>query len=104
LGLQASQVVAVARWAQKRDGKPVTVRAIGPRTSLVALVAAGLEDKAVGRLELRGSLRSLKELIEQNRGVDQMPEMFCFGLLKEFDVPQLTALVRPRPVALTLRF
>ena len=39
-------------------------------------------------------------MLEQNRSVDQMPEMFCFGLLEALDVKQLTALVAPRPVTL----
>jgi hypothetical protein len=99
LGLQASQLAAVARWA-KGSGGPVTVVAVGPRLSTVALVAAALEEKAVGGLELHGALGSLKEVIEQNRSVDQMPEMFCFGLLEAADVKQLAALVAPRPLRL----
>jgi hypothetical protein len=98
LGLQASQLVALARWAAKDSGQPVTVIATGPRTALAALVAAGLEPKAIARVELEGCLASLKEVIEQNRSVDQTPELFCFGLLKHFDVKYLTALAAPRPV------
>jgi hypothetical protein len=99
LGLQASQVAAVARWArgQYKDG-PVSIVASGPRTSLAALVAAGLEEKAIAGLQLAGSLASLKEIIEQNRSVQEMPEAFCFGLLEKFDIKQLIALVAPRPV------
>jgi hypothetical protein len=101
LGVQASELAAVARWslAEHKNG-PVAVVAVGPRMSLISLVAAGLEEKAVGRLELHGALGSLKEILEQNRSVDQMPEMFCFGLLEAFDVKQLSALVAPRPVTL----
>ncbi len=99
LGLQASQVAAVARWAAAGDGnRPVTLVALGPRSSAFALVAAGLEEKAVGRVELDGSLGSLREVIEQNWSVTEKPELFCFGLLEAFDVKQLTALVAPRPV------
>ncbi|HTU91270.1 MAG TPA: hypothetical protein VMF69_14415, partial [Gemmataceae bacterium] len=92
---------AVARWslAEHKQG-PVGVAAVGPRMSLIALVAAALEDEAIGRLVLQGTLGSLKELLEQNRAVDQLPEMFCFGLLEAFDVKQLSALVAPRPVLL----
>jgi len=99
LGLQASQVAAVARWstAQHSSG-PVRLVAVGPRSSVFALVAAGLEGMAVGQLELHGSLGSLKEVIEQNWGVNQKPELFCFGLLESFDVKHLAALVAPRPV------
>jgi acetyl esterase/lipase len=103
LGIQASELAAVARWslAEHKQG-PASIFAVGPRMSLIALIAAALEGKAIGRLVLQGALGSLKELLEQNRSVDQMPEMFCFGLLEAFDVKQLTALVAPRPVTLPL--
>ena len=101
LGLQASQVAAVARWsmAEHKSG-PVAVVARGERSSLFALVGAALEEKAIGRVELHGSLGSLKEVIEKNWTMNQKPELFCFGLLESFDVVQMAALVAPRPVEL----
>jgi Acetyl xylan esterase (AXE1) len=100
LGIQARELAAIATWsdAEHKSG-PVSVVAVGPRMSMIALVAAGLDEKAIGRLELHGALGSLKEIIEKNRSVDQWPEMFCFGLLEAFDVKQLVALAAPRPVA-----
>lgn len=101
LGLQASQVAAVARWATSHysDG-PATVVAVGPRSSAFALITAAIEPQAVVRIELRRSLRSLKEVVERNWQVSEKPELFCFGLLERFDLPQITALVTPRPVIL----
>lgn len=98
LGLQASQVVAAARWLQSRNAGPVTVVAIGPRSSLFALVAAGIEPKAIAGLQLHESFGSLKEIIEKNMTVRDAPELFCFGLLEEFDIRQMVAMVAPRPV------
>jgi hypothetical protein len=99
LGIQASQLAAIARWAQSLDKSgPATILAIGPRSSTIALVAAGLEDRAIGGLRLRGALPSLKEVIEKNWSFEQAPELFCFGLLESFDIPQLNALADPRPV------
>ncbi len=101
LGLQASQLAAIARWSQtKYECGPVALVARGPRSSLSALVAAGVEPQAIGQAELHGSLGSLKEAIENNWGVDQKPELFCFGLLESFDIEQLVALVAPHPVKL----
>lgn len=99
LGLQASEVSAVARWASfvRRCG-PVTVVADGPRAGVIALVAAGLEDEAIGGLELRGCRDSLKTLIEKKSSYNASPELFCFGLLENFDIPQLRSLAAPRPV------
>lgn len=98
LGIQASQVAAVARWAQSKHSAAAGVVAVGPRSSLFALVAAALEENAIGNLELHDSLSSLKQIIENNWGVHQRPELFCFGLLEQFDIPQLAALVAPRQV------
>ena len=99
LGLQASQVAAVARWLRREHpGEPVTLCAIGPRTSTVALVAAGLEEQAIARLELHDAFPSLKAVIQQNHTFEQMPEMFCFGLLEAFDMEQLKALASAKVV------
>ena len=104
LGLQASQVAAVARWVHaEHPGEPLTLCAIGPRTSTVALVAAGLEEQAIAKLNLQDPFPSLKTVLQQNHSYEDMPEMFCFGLLQDFDIPQLKSLVDPRPVAETTR-
>ena len=94
LGLQASQIGAVAGWATRifRDG-PITVRAIGPRISTSALVAGALRPQTISKLEMVDALPSLKTSVEKNWHVRQAPELFCFGLLEEFDIPQLRALV-----------
>jgi dienelactone hydrolase len=99
LGIEASQVAALARWSRdEHKSGPVEVLAAGPRLSLVALVAAALEEKAIAGLDLEGCPASLKEVIEKNRTVNQVPEVFCFGLLERFDVKQLIDLVEPRKV------
>lgn len=101
LGIQASEVASVARWARAgQSSEPVKLLAIGPRSSVIGLVAAGLDPSAIGSLELRGSYGSLKELIESKASYGNSPELFCFGLLREFDILQLAALVAPRPLAI----
>jgi hypothetical protein len=99
LGIQASQVASTARWIKSRESskqQPVRVVAMGPRSSLFVLVAAALEPEAIDSVELRGAYGSLKEILEQNQSVDKAPELFAFGLLQDFDIKQLTALVAPR--------
>ena len=97
LGLQAGQMAAVARWlAVERKLGPVTLEAIGPRTSLGALIAAALETKAIAGYATESAFKSLHEILEQNLSVDQAPELFCFGLLESFDIPQLAALAKRR--------
>jgi hypothetical protein len=93
LGIQASEVAAVARWSaeQFKEGS-VAVETIGPSSSTFALVAAALERRAIGSLKMTDPLASLHQVIDENRKVDQTPELFCFGLLEAFDVPQLKEL------------
>lgn len=98
LGLQASQLAAVARWASKRGPGPVSIVVKGPRASALALVAAGLEPRAIGDLELWEAPGSFKATIEAGTSFDKAPDRFCFGLLEAFDIPQLIDLVAPRRV------
>ncbi len=99
LGLQASQIAGIARWAHTQNAnQPVSIQAVGPRSSLFTLIAAALEEKAITSVELSSPLKSLHDVINQNWSVDKYPELFCFGLLDSFDLPQLEALVKPRVV------
>jgi hypothetical protein len=101
LGIQAGQLGAIARWAkQRRPAESLTLAALGPRTSTMALVAANLEEAAIDDVVLRRPLASLKELIETKREYRTAPELFCFGLLADFDIVQLAALVAPRRVTI----
>jgi hypothetical protein len=94
LGIQASQLAAAARWAAGEfKTQSVALDSTGPRSSVFALVAAALETKAIGAVKQTEPLGSLHEIISNNGSVDQKPELFCFGLLESFDVPQLRQLV-----------
>jgi dienelactone hydrolase len=99
LGIQASQISAVARWIDREQGwGPVSLVALGPRMSIAALAAAGLEEQAIASVEVNQCYSTLKDVIAQNATFVSQPELFCFGLLQAFDVPQLEMLVAPRPV------
>ena len=87
LGIQASQIGAIARWLKT----PVSIEAFGPRSSLIASVAAALDPRAIASVNTHDALSSLKEVIEKNMAVDKAPELFCFGLLESFDIPQINA-------------
>lgn len=95
LGIQSSQIRAISRWAAQEYGAPVSCVAQGPRTSLIALCAAAVNPDRFTSLELNSAFSSLKQIIEKDIAVNESPELFCFGLLEEFDVPQLKALARP---------
>jgi hypothetical protein len=96
LGLESSQQAAIARWLDKKHKAPPRIVAIGPRSSLIAFVAAALEVSEIAELDLQQPLDSLKDVIKKNMTLEQAPELFCFGLLEHFDMPQLFALAGPR--------
>ena len=98
IGIQASQVAAAAKWFSEVSGTTVEIRSKGRRSSLFALIATVIEKKAIKSLEARGSLKSLKEVINNNWGANLYPEVFCFGLLEHFDVQLLVHLAKPRKV------
>jgi hypothetical protein len=95
LGIQASQVAAVARWAAATaEGRPLQVVAAGPRTSIIALVALACDPRcrATG-VELHQPWASLRRVVESNMRYEEAPELFCFGLLAAFDLRDIAALV-----------
>ena len=99
LGLQAGEISAVARWAAgPRKLGPLTLHLDGKRATVIGLVAAALENKSIAAVGVSHPLGSLKELIEKREPYAASPELFGFGLLHDFDVLQLAALVAPRPL------
>ena len=97
LGVQASQISAVAEWAKKQYRQPVELMSAGPRLSVAARLAA-VQSNAISALKLHDPMKPLKEVIRENKGANHMPEMMCFGLLESFDLPQIEALIAPRPL------
>lgn len=92
LGIEAAQVTAVSRWASEQFKSSPAVQTLGPRSSLVALVAKAMEPRHVGELKPSQHIEDLHGILRNNWTVSDKPEMFCFGLLEHFNVPQLKAL------------
>ena len=85
----------MARWSKSRHKTPVRIAAAGNEVAgLVALVSAALEPDAIRGYEAAKSYQSLRDVLEQNLYYQLWPEAFCFGLLEQFDVPQIEALTR----------
>ena len=99
LGLQVMQLSDIENWVKGRLMiRGVELVAVGPRSSVAALAAAGLKHHSFSAVTLHEPMGSLKEIIEKNASFEQMPELFCFGLLDQFDMKQLAALTAPRPL------
>ncbi|MEE2994346.1 MAG: acetylxylan esterase [Gemmatimonadota bacterium] len=95
LGIQAAQLVALIHWLPEQR---ITLTGAGPVSGVVTLLAAALAEIPIERIYLYDSLASLTQLFEQPDQYDHMPSLFCFGLLKYFDIKDLIALVAPTSV------
>jgi len=95
LGFQVGQLASTAAWLRgRRAQEPVELVALGPRSSVAALIAAAIAPESIDAHQLYDAFASLKEVLQRNATVNEMPELFCFGLLEAFDLPQIAALTR----------
>jgi dienelactone hydrolase len=116
LGLEAAQVVAVAEWLNTgmQHGSPtpgsITVASpkhaptavitSGPRSQSVALTAAALEPQLFASLDARHSIPSLGYVFEHPLKYNEVPELMCLDLFRDFDFDTLAALAAPTVVRL----
>ncbi|MFP6621339.1 MAG: acetylxylan esterase [Pirellulaceae bacterium] len=95
LGIQAAQIRAAVRFFTSRyQLENLDIRATGIRVGLASLCAKALGESLIGKLETPGLPTSLKSLLVPAAKFDQVPELYCFGLLEWFDLPELRALAR----------
>ncbi len=96
LGLQAAQLIRIARWAEQKSGTAkVRLEVSGIRDQSAALVAAALEPDLFSEIIVRDGMRSFNYLLEKPVTYAQAPELFCLDLYKEFDIDRLEALAAP---------
>jgi len=95
--LRVAHLGVLARWLARRSPQPVGVLGQGTECGVYALTAAALEPTLAGAAAL-GPLRSFKREIALARF--PAPGLVAYGILRVADLPQLIALVAPRPVLL----
>ncbi|MBI3472292.1 MAG: acetylxylan esterase [Candidatus Solibacter usitatus] len=83
LGLQAAQLIALARWTQ---GASVRLETTGMRAQVVGRSAAAIEPALLSLAAARDGMASLTRLLETPIEYQAAPELFCLDLLKELDV------------------
>lgn len=87
LGLQAAQLVALARWLREsKSAARVRIEASGPRSQAIAQVAAALRPESFVEVVVRNGLRSLSEVFDKPVEFLDAPELFCANLYRHFDV------------------
>jgi hypothetical protein len=92
LGIQSGQLLAVAKWAKEKYKGTPALRTVGIRTGIIGPTAHAIEPTAFSSVVRSGVTRSLKEVIGWKLPSNKYPELFCFDLLRHFDVPELQAL------------
>jgi hypothetical protein len=101
LGLQAAQLQGVAAWAARTFGTErvtlVGVRRVG---AVIAAVAAALDEQHVEELLTVALPASLKLLVEERVEYADCPELFCFGLLEQFDIREILGMCAARKITL----
>ena len=97
LGIQIGQLMALLDTIGNKHGAP-HLNAQGQVVSLVGLFATALKPNASASLTTNTLLDTLGRLIDWPLPYANAPSLFCFGLLDEFDVPDLIELCAPVPL------
>ncbi|MBI5092022.1 MAG: acetylxylan esterase [Candidatus Hydrogenedentes bacterium] len=93
LGIQVSQVLAVTDWVRNTYGAgPVSLAGQGWNAGIAALAAGALAPAPYEVVSAQGAPTSLKVVIQKRVRYEDVPALFCFGILEAFDVAQLRAL------------
>jgi hypothetical protein len=99
LGIQVGQLNALIDWARRRFRcADVHLTAVGSVLPVVGLIASALEPERISFYHADRLMVSLHHLIDWPVPYDQAAPLFCFGLLAEFDLPDLVELAAPVPV------
>jgi len=95
LGIQVAQLLAaIATLSEEHGFSRLVIHSAGPRTSLAAICTAALDgDRKIDDVVTTGMPDSLKAFLEPGHSFNQTPEIYCFGLLRGFDIPQLRSLM-----------
>jgi hypothetical protein len=98
LGLQVGQVMALVRWiCRMTRRRQIDLLTKGPITSTVALVTTALRPVMISKLATSSLFATLGSLIAADYRYEDLTPLFCFGLLSEFDTPELIDLCRSVP-------
>jgi dienelactone hydrolase len=99
LGLEAAQLIALARWAKEQWNAPrVRLESTGMRSQVVSLIASALMPDLFSAVEIHGGMRSLRYLFDNPVTYGEAPDLFCLDLYRDFDLDQLAALSAPTKI------
>jgi hypothetical protein len=96
LGMEAAQLITVARWAEQKWNPPqIRLESTGMRSQVESLVAAAIDPGLFSEAVIHDGMHSLGYLLEKPVDYREAPDLFCLDLYKYFDLDQLGALAKP---------
>lgn len=98
LGIQAAQVEACLQWMRQLFGGPLWMQTDGIASGLAALVCLALNPESAEHLRMFHFTSSLKNLLYEKRSYNEIPSLFCFGLLARVDIPEMIELTQPASI------
>jgi dienelactone hydrolase len=120
LGLQAAQILAIARWLQEgavegsstpgakpspsgHDAASLRVVTNGPRSQTVAVVSAAIEPTLFSSVEARHAIPSLGDVFTRPPAYQDAPELMCLDLYRYFDFNTLGLMAAPVKIDLNAK-
>jgi dienelactone hydrolase len=117
LGIEAAQIIGVAQWLSHSNangssspgaakagasnfGQKIEMVTRGPRSEVVALIAAALEPNHFSSYKAEEGIHSLSELFGGRFSYAATPELACLDLYRDFDLSQLIDLAAPTTINL----
>ncbi|TAM82754.1 MAG: hypothetical protein EPN47_08870 [Acidobacteria bacterium] len=102
LGLEAAQLIAITEWAaQKWHPSELSLESSGYRMQLVSLVAGALQPRLFRSIAIHQGIHTLVELLDKSVKSEEVPDVFCLDLYKDFDLDILKAMAEPATVTET---
>lgn len=98
LGIQVGQILSIMQWLrEKYHSGDFRIHCIGQATAIAALAATAIESDSISSAFLPALPTTLGELLRKLPldYPELIPAISCFGLLKEFDIPDLISMAAP---------
>jgi dienelactone hydrolase len=96
LGMEAAQLIGVARWAQHAWNPPqIRLESAGIRSQVESLVAAAIDPNLFSEVVVHGGMPSFSYLLKKPVKYFKAPDLFCLDLYKYFDLDRLALLAEP---------
>lgn len=92
LGIEVAQLLALSEWL----GRGARLETYGMRSQVIARSAAALSPGAFSEVVARDGLQTLKELLDRPVSHPEAPDLFCFSLLRHFDLDLLKVIAQAK--------